>query len=109
MSENYQLLINKIEVFIRKYYKNQLIKGFLLSIALIVSFFLLVVAIEYNLHLSKNFRIFLFYSYIVSGVFIVIIYILKPLAGLLRLENDLQILKRLKLLELTFLMLMINY
>ena len=89
MSENYQLLIKKIEVFIRKYYKNQLIKGFLLSIALIVSFFLLVVAIEYNLHLSKNFRLFLFYFYIISGVFIVIIYILKPLAGLLRLGKRL--------------------
>ena len=89
MSKNYQLLIKKIEVFIRKYYKNQLIKGFLLSIALIVSFFLLVVAIEYNLHLSKGFRLFLFYSYIISGLLIVVFYILRPLAGLLRLGKRL--------------------
>jgi hypothetical protein len=49
----------------------------------------LVVAIEYNLHLSKSFRLFLFYFYIISGVLIVIIYILRPLAGLLRLGKRL--------------------
>ena len=89
MSKNYQLLLKKIEVFIRKYYKNQLIKGFLLSIALIVSFFLLAVAIEYNLHLSKAFRTFLFYSYIIGGTLILVFYILKPLAGFLRLGKRL--------------------
>jgi len=89
MSKNYHLLIKKIEIFIRKYYKNQLIKGFLLSVALIVSFFLLVVAIEYNLHLGKEFRVFLFYSYIISGLLIIVFYILKPLAGLLRLGKRL--------------------
>ncbi len=89
MSKNYQLLIKKIELFIRKYYKNQLIKGFLLSMALIVSFFLLVIALEYNLHLSKTVRTFIFYSYIISGILILFYYIIKPLAGLLSLGKRL--------------------
>ena len=48
MSKNYSELIDKIEVFIRKYYKNQLIKGAIISLALIISFFLLIRAIKPN-------------------------------------------------------------
>jgi len=57
--------------------------------ALFISFFLLVIAIEYNLHLSKTFRTFLFYSYVLSGAFILFFYILRPLAGLFKLSKRL--------------------
>ncbi len=89
MSKNYEHLINKIEVFIRKYYKNQLIKGLLLGLAMLLTFFLLVVTLEYFFHLGKTFREILFYLYISSSVFIFFGFILRPLAGLIRLGKRL--------------------
>ena len=47
MTDNYQILINKLDEFIRKYYRNQLLKGFLLFIAIFVVLFLLVNGLEY--------------------------------------------------------------
>ena len=38
---NYQTLIQKLDNFIRKYYKNQLIKGFLYSCGLVFLFFII--------------------------------------------------------------------
>ncbi len=89
MSQHYILLVEKIEVFIRKYYKNQLIKGFLLSLALIISFFLLLAVLEHFLRFSTLLRAIMFYTYLASAASILFIYILKPTAGLVRLGKRL--------------------
>ena len=43
---NYELLIHKLDEFIRKYYKNKLIKGSIYFVGLFVLFYLLVVVLE---------------------------------------------------------------
>ena len=47
MESNYTLLIRKIDEFIRKYYKNQLIRGLLYSLAALGTYFVLIVLLEY--------------------------------------------------------------
>lgn len=89
MSNNYNLLIDKIEVFIRKYYKNQLIKGTILSLSLWISFFLILAFLEYFFHLGKTFRKALFYIYLGTALSIFLIYIVKPVAGIIRIGKRL--------------------
>ena len=89
MNQKYTELISKIEVFIRKYYKNQLIKGGILSISLIISFFLLAISLENIIHFGTSLRKLIFYLYIFSAVAIIIHYIIKPIAGLIRIGRRL--------------------
>ncbi|OYT12417.1 MAG: hypothetical protein B6I18_00730 [Bacteroidetes bacterium 4572_112] len=89
MNDNYSKLISKIEVFIRKYYKNQLIKGGILSIALIISFFLLAVSLEHLVHFGIFVRRIIFYLYIATALAIIIHYIIRPIAGIIRIGKRL--------------------
>ncbi len=60
---NYDLLIEKLDQFIRKYYVNQLIRGLLYSIGLIVLCFLLFAVAEYFFYFSSGIRKFLLISF----------------------------------------------
>jgi len=89
MNIKYTELISKIEAFIRKYYKNQLIKGGILSIALIISFFLLAISLEYIIHFGTALRRTIFYLYVISALLIIIHYIIRPIAGIIRIGKRL--------------------
>ena len=62
--DNYQLLMQKLDQFIRKFYINQLIRGLLYSIGLILLLFILFNAAEYYYYFGSNVRKGLFYSFI---------------------------------------------
>jgi hypothetical protein len=83
---NYQedILIRKLDEFIRKYYKNQLIKGGLYATGLVLAFYLLVVVLEYYAHFDSGVRTVLFYSLLVSIGGICARYIAIPLFRLNR-------------------------
>lgn len=78
------ILINKLDEFIRKYYKNQLIKGVLYSSGLLVSAFLVVVLLEYLGEFSIAVRSILFYSFLATSIFVLVKYIAVPLLKLKR-------------------------
>ncbi|MDQ3046562.1 MAG: hypothetical protein M3R27_03370 [Bacteroidota bacterium] len=82
MSENYQSLIHKLDEFIRKYYKNLLLRGLIYTVALVLGFFILVTAIEYYGHFSTAVRTILFYTFLLSTGFILAKYIAHPLSKL---------------------------
>ena len=109
MNQQYSNLISKIEVFIRKYYKNQLIKGVILSISLIISFFLLAISLEHIIHFGTTLRRIIFYLYLFTASIIFIHYIFRPIAGLIRIGKDFLKKRLLKLLVLILTILTINY
>jgi hypothetical protein len=78
---NYQedLLIAKLDEFIRKYYKNQLIKGLIYASGLVFAFYLVVALLEYYAHFDTTFRTVLFYSLIGGVLAILGNYVLVPL------------------------------
>lgn len=82
--ENHNILITKIDEFIRKYYKNQMLRGGIYSFALLVSFYLFVAVLEYFGNFSSVVRTLLFYSYLFSALFILTKYIFLPLSKLYR-------------------------
>ncbi|NVO01477.1 MAG: DUF4175 domain-containing protein [Bacteroidetes bacterium] len=71
MADNYSILIQKLDEFIRKFYKNQLIKGGLYTFAVMLAFFLTIIILENFAHFGIVIRSILFYSYL--GVNFVII------------------------------------
>lgn len=84
MQDNYQLLIQKLDAFIRKYYKNQFVKGAIYAFTLSLAFYLLVTTLEYVGHFSTTLRTVLFYSFIGGILFILGRFVIIPLLHLYR-------------------------
>lgn len=70
-TNNYNLLIQKLDQFIRKYYLNQLLRGLIYTGVFLLGFFLMGILLEYFLFLPSITRKVLFYGYIVGGVLVV--------------------------------------
>ncbi|MEP7167748.1 MAG: DUF4175 family protein [Bacteroidota bacterium] len=85
MASNYDILIQKLDEFIRKFYKNQLLRGLIYSFTSLLAFYLLVTTFEYFGHFSPTARTVLFYSYVLANVFIIGKLIVTPLLKLNRL------------------------
>ena len=56
-------LLTKLDDFIRKYYKNRLLRGAIFFTGAVLSFFLLVSLLEYFGRFDTGFRTFLFYDF----------------------------------------------
>ncbi|MBK8568404.1 MAG: DUF4175 domain-containing protein [Saprospiraceae bacterium] len=83
--DNYQLLIEKLDQFIRKYYVNQLIRGSLYSLALLLLLFLGLNFLEYHFYFKPGTRQALFFSFVgISGVALAI-WVALPLLHYFRL------------------------
>ncbi len=84
MSDNYQLLITRLDAFVRKYYKNQLIRGTIYAFTLSLAFFLVVTTLEFIGQFNTSLRTILFYLFIGSILFILGKFIISPLLHLYR-------------------------
>lgn len=74
----YQELINKLDAFIRKYYVNQLIRGSLLTIGLLVLVFLIFSLGENYFYFGKSFRKVLFWSFLGLAGYTLYMWVLLP-------------------------------
>lgn len=82
MPSQQNILILKLDEFIRKYYKNQLIKGLLYTTGLLVAAFLFLVVAEYFAEFGTTTRTVLFYTFVLSSLFVLTRYIAIPLLKL---------------------------
>ena len=76
---NYNILITRLDAFIRKYYLNQLIRGILFSSAILISAYLLFSLLEYRFYFSEAVRKVLFYSFLLGSAFILYSRVFTPL------------------------------
>lgn len=84
MPDSYQILVQKLDEFIRKYYKNLLIRGAIYSLASIFIFYILIVILEYLGHFGVIIRSLLFYLFIITNTAILVLFFIKPLLKLYR-------------------------
>ncbi|MGE5355686.1 MAG: DUF4175 domain-containing protein [Deltaproteobacteria bacterium] len=77
---NYEILIEKLDRFIRKYYVNKIVRGSILFLSLAIGMFLLFNFLENEFYFSKPIRKSLFFSYIVISLAALGYYILLPLS-----------------------------
>jgi len=80
----FEVLLHKLDAFIRKYYKNQLIKGLIYFLALFLVFFLSVAVLEYFGNFGTTVRTVMFYSFVGFNLIIFAKYIAIPLTRLYR-------------------------
>ncbi len=78
MQSNYELLIARLDEFIRKYYLNQLLRGLIYTSALLLALFLAVTFLEYNLFLPTTGRKALFFGYLALGGFVAFRWVVMP-------------------------------
>ncbi len=78
----FQKVINQVELFIKKYYKNQMLKGGILFLALLLSSYLLVTGLEFVGRFSSPIRLFLLVAFIGTNLFLLIRFLIIPLLKL---------------------------
>lgn len=81
------ILFDKIEHFIRKFYLNRLIQGSLIGAVLIIAFYLIVNGIEYFSWLPQKGRLLLLVLFCCAALFVIVTYFAIPLANLLRFKK----------------------
>ncbi len=84
MADNYTILIQKLDEFIRKYYRNQLIKGAILFFSVFFISILLFTTAEFVGHFSPMGRTILFYGFVMLNVGVIGYFIMIPLLKLIR-------------------------
>ena len=79
MGENYKILIKKLDEFIKKYYKNKLIKGGIYCVAVLLAFFVIINLLEYFGNFGIIVRTILFYIYLATNFVILFRLVFIPL------------------------------
>ena len=87
--DNYTLLVAKLRDFKRKYYRNQIIKGGIYFVAILLVSFLTVTALEFFGRFDTTVRTILFYSFICANVFIMARFMILPALSLFGLRKSL--------------------
>ena len=75
---SFERLISQIDAFIRKFYKNQIIKGLILFVGVLLFTYLFVITLEYFGRFGTTVRASLFFGFIGVNLFILAKYILIP-------------------------------
>jgi len=84
LMEAENILVSKLNEFTRKYYKNSIIRGGLISLGILVSLFLIEVLLEYFSYFPTPARIVLLYFYLAVSVASLGILVVIPLLKYLR-------------------------
>jgi hypothetical protein len=87
MHTDHELLIAKLDAFIRKYYKDRLIRGSLYSAGLVVLFFLCASLSEYFGQFGTTVRTALFWALIIASLAVLVRFVAIPLFRLFRLGS----------------------
>ena len=82
MVNSFDRLLEQIDAFIRKYYKNQMIKGALLFVGVLLVSFLITTTLEYFGRFGSITRAILFFTFIGVNLFILGKFLIIPLMKL---------------------------
>ncbi|MEE4286430.1 MAG: DUF4175 family protein [Mariniphaga sp.] len=91
MTENFNILVHKLNTFRFKYYSFKLLKGIILTFFLLLALFTTFSLIEYFVYLSSELRKVLFFGFILFGGLLTLQFILLPLLKLLHIIKPIDI------------------
>ncbi len=77
---NYDLLISKLDKFTRKYYLNQVIRGFLYTTAVVLALFITINLLEHYAYFDSGVRKGLFFGFIATSLLALGYWVLLPLS-----------------------------
>lgn len=84
MSNEYNILVKQLDSFIRKYYRNELLRGLLLTFFIFTLSSLIAFVSEYLGHFDITTRTVIFYSITAAYVFVISKFIIWPLLRILQ-------------------------
>jgi len=87
LQNNYELLLDKLRSFKRKYYLNEILRGFIYFIAILLISYLIAAFLEYLGRLDPLPRTILFWSFIAVNVWVIIRFIALPIFSLVELRQ----------------------
>ena len=87
MSQNYNELVSKLNSFIREYYKNKILKGFIYSFICLVTVLIVVSLIEYFSYSNSIIRGIIFWSYVLLTSIIVTFWIILPIIKMFKIAK----------------------
>jgi hypothetical protein len=102
MTNNFNILVNKIKTFRIKYYSYKLVKGVLLTLFLLLVLYTIFSLVEYFIYLSTDIRRILFYGFITFGCLLTLQFIILPLFKLLHLLRPMDIKKSAEFIQRHF-------
>lgn len=85
--ENQNIIYNKLEQFIKKFYTNELLRGTIFFVGLGLLYFIFTLFVEYFLWLKPTARTVLFWTFILVELFLLIRLILFPIFKLFKLQK----------------------
>ena len=85
--EKSNVIYNKLEQFIKKFYTNELLRGTIFFVGLGLLYFIVTLFVEYFLWLKPMARTFLFWTFIAVEVFLLLRFILFPIFKLFKLQK----------------------
>lgn len=83
-TNSYDILITKLDEFIRKYYKNRLIRGIIYTVGILVVALLAAAVLEYYSRLNSIWRGILFFTWLGLTAYVLVRFIFIPLSKLYR-------------------------
>ncbi len=102
MSENFNILVNKLNSFKLRYYTYKLLKGVLITIFLILGFFTAFSLTEYFVYFSAEVRKIVFFSFIIFSVLLIIQLIGVPLFKMLNIIKPIDLKASTKIIQKHF-------
>ena len=99
MTQQYSNLLNKLNTFIKKFYKNRIIKGVVISTSLYLFLFLLISISEYFAYFNITTRTIIFYSFLIISGLIFIEFIGIPILKLFRIGKRLTYVRASKIIS----------
>ena len=87
----FNILVTQIELFIKKYYKNQMVKGLVLFVSIFLFSFLLVSGLEYFGRFGHFIRLILLCSFVGVNLLVLFNYILVPIFKLNKIAKRLSL------------------
>ncbi len=91
MTNNFNILVHKLNSFRVKYYTYKLLKGFILSFFLLLLIYTVFSLVEYFVYLSTDIRKVLFYGFLIFGGLLTVQFILIPVFKLLHIIKPIDI------------------
>jgi len=78
------ILLKKLDEFIRKYYRNRLMRGVLWAVTLLAAYYLILIICEYFFHFNQVIRTVLFFAFLSTAVFLFFRLIFIPILQLIK-------------------------
>ncbi len=102
MTESFNILVNKLNSFKRKYYFYQLLKGFVSTIFLLLVVFTLFSVVEYFVYLSAEIRKIVFFGFLIFASLLVLQFIVFPVLKLLHILKPIDFMSITELIQKHF-------